>query len=108
MTKRLKAEARNPLLIDTGALDEAREALGSHRKSLRDAKGAMEGPLDGARDELRHYKRPLRESLDESRESLRRSLNAYETIRDQRAFREAKQLVEDALPRKRGRARKRA
>ncbi len=104
LAKRLKSASRNLLLADTRALEEAQRALTAHRDSLESARGAIRENLGGARDALRDYKRTLRSSIDDRRREIEWSMKGYDALREQKAFKDAKRLVHDALPRKTHRA----
>ncbi len=104
LARRLKSASRNLLLADTRALEEAQKALASHRESLAAAKGAITQNLGGARDSLRDYKHTLKSSIEDRRRDIEWSMKGYDALRDQKAFKDAKKLVHDALPRKTHRA----
>ncbi len=100
LAKRLKSASRNLLLADTRALEEAQRALDAHHESLESAKGAIRENLGGARDALRDYKHTLKSSIDDRRRYIEWSMKGYDALREQKAFKDAKKLVHDALPRK--------
>ncbi len=104
LARRLKSASRNLLLADTRALEEAQKALASHRESLAAAKGAITQNLGGARHSLRDYKHTLKSSIEDRRRDIEWSMKGYDALRDQKAFKDAKKLVHDALPRKTHRA----
>ncbi len=100
LARRLKSAARAPLLADTRALEEAQRALDAHRESLAEAKETLSGNLGGARDMLRQYRRPLNRSIETRRRDLESGMKSRETtkkefdaVREQKAFKEAKQLL---------------
>ena len=106
LAKRLKSASRRPLLADTRALEEATKALGSHRESLDAARATVAQNLGGARDTLRDYKRPLESSIETRREGLRISMENreaqkkdFEALRSQKAYKDAKKLVRNSVPR---------
>ncbi len=111
LAKHLKSAARNPSLADLRALEEAKAALDKHRESLAEAKGTLAGNIGGARDTLRTYKQPLDRAVEGRRRDIEASMKALEVdreaqkrefdkVRNQTAFRDAKRLYKDALPRK--------
>lgn len=111
LARRLKSAARHPSLADLRALDEARAALDKHRESLAEAKGTLAGNIGGARDTLRTYRKPLDRAVEGRRRDIEASMKALEVdreaqkrefdkVRNQTAFRDAKRLYKDALPRK--------
>ncbi len=104
LARRLKSASRNLLLADTRALEEAQKALGSHRESLAAARGTITENLGGARDALRTYKSTLQTSIAERRREIEWSMRGYDALREQKAYKDAKRLVHDALPRKTHRA----
>lgn len=104
LARRLKSASRNLLLADTRALEEAQRALQSHHDSLEAARGAITENLGGARETLRDYKHALNASIADRRREIEWSMKGYDALRDQKAFKDAKKLVHDALPRKTHRA----
>ncbi len=100
LARRLKSAARAPLLADTRALEEAQRALDAHHESLAEAKETLSGNIGGARDTLRAYRRPLNRSIETRRRELESGMKSRETskkefdaLREQKAFKEAKQLL---------------
>lgn len=107
LARRLKSASRSPMLADTRALEEAQKALDSHRESLQLARDTVTQNLGGARDTLREYKGPLNASIESRRRDIAASMRTreeqrkeFEELRDQKAFKDAKKLVRNALPRK--------
>ena len=99
LARRLKAASRNLRFADTTALEEAQKALSSHRDSLESAKGTIAQNLGRARDELRDYKRPLELSIEDRRVEIQRSMKGYADLREQKAFKDAKKHIHQAVPR---------
>lgn len=106
LARRLKSAARSPTLADTRALEEAQKALDSHRASLQAARDTVAQNLGGARDTLREYKAPLNTSIERRRQVIESSMKsrekqkeAFDAVKEQRAFRDAKKLIHEAVPR---------
>ncbi len=100
LARRLKSAARAPLLADTRALEEAQRALDAHHESLEQAKETLSGNLGGARDTLREYRRPLDRSIESRRRELESGMKTreaskreFDVVREQRAFKDAKQML---------------
>ncbi len=111
VARRLKSASRSPMLADTRALEEAQKALDSHRASLQVARDTVAQNLGAARNTLRTYKGPLNTSIESRRRDIASSMKTreaqkkeFDALRDQKAFRDAKQLVRNAIPRKTQRA----
>jgi hypothetical protein len=107
LARRLRSASRTLLLADTRALEEAQKALDSHRQSLQVARDTVTQNLGGARDTLRDYKEPLETSIESRRRDIQASVKmregqkkAFDSLRDQKPFKDAKKLVRNALPRK--------
>ncbi len=107
VARRLKSASRSPMLADTRALEEALKSLDSHRESLQAAKDTVTRNLGGARDTLREYKGPLNASIETRKRDIAASMRTreaqkkeFDALRDQKAFKDAKKLVRNALPRK--------
>lgn len=108
LARRLKSASRSPTLADTRALEEAQKALDSHRVSLQAARDTVAQNLGGARDTLRDYKAPLNTSIETRRKVIESSVKtrerqkeAFDEVKDQKAFQDAKRLIHDAVPRSR-------
>ncbi len=108
LARRLKSASRSPTLADTRALEEAQKALDSHRASLQAARDTVAQNLGGARDTLREYKAPLNTSIETRRRVIESSVKtrerqkeAFDEVKGQKAFRDAKRLIHDAVPRSR-------
>ena len=106
LARHLKSASRSPTLADTRALEEAQKALDSHRASLQAARDTVTQNLGGARNTLREYKAPLNTSIETRRQVIASSLKtrerqkeAFDAIKDQKAFRDAKKLIHEAVPR---------
>ena len=106
LATRLKAASRSPTLADTRALEEAQKALDSHRASLQAARDTVAQNLGGARDTLREYKAPLNDSIATRRQTIASSMKAreerreeFDALKGQKAFKDAKKLIHDAVPR---------
>jgi ABC-type transporter Mla subunit MlaD len=100
MARRLKSAARAPLLADTRALEEAQRALEAHRESLAQARETLSGNLGDARDTLREYREPLDRSIQSRRRDLESGMKSreaskkeFEALREQKAFKDAKQIL---------------
>ncbi len=100
LARRLKSAARAPLLADTRALEEAQRALDAHHDSLNQAKETLSGNLGNARDTLRTYRRPLDRSIETRRRDLESGMKtreaskkAFDSIRQQKAFQDAKEIL---------------
>ncbi|HYM39944.1 MAG TPA: hypothetical protein VEY12_07360 [Thermoplasmata archaeon] len=100
LAKRLKSAARAPMLADTRALEEAQRALDAHHESLDKAKQTLTANLGGARDTLRHYRRPLDHSIEGRRRDLEMGMKTreaskkeFDSLREQKAFKEAQQML---------------
>ncbi len=100
LAKRLKSAARAPLLADTRALEEAQRALDAHHDSLNQAKETLAGNLGGARDTLRRYRQPLDRSIETRRHDLETGMKTreaskkeFDSLREQKAFQEARQML---------------
>lgn len=111
LAKRLRSASRTPLLADTRALEEAQRALDSHRESLQIARDTVAQNLGGARDTLRDYREPLASSIETRKRDISASMRMrdsqkkeFDELRDQKPFRDAKNLVHKSLPRKTHRA----
>ena len=99
MARRLRSASRNLVLADTRALEEAQRALDSHRESLASARGTIEQNLGGARDTLRDYKHVLAASIADRRRDIESSMKGYDELREQKAYKDAKKLLHDGVPR---------
>jgi hypothetical protein len=104
LARPLRSASRRLLLADTQALEEAQKSLDSHRRSLELARDEIEQNLGGARDGLRTYKGVLTSSIDNRRREMAAQKREYTALRDQKAYKDAKKLVKDALPHKTHRA----
>lgn len=111
LARRLKSAGRAPLLADTRALEEAQKALDSHRASLQVARDTVKENLGGARDTLRDYKGTLNASIERRHHDIAASMRTreeqkkeFDALRDQKAFRDAKQLIRSSAPRRTHRA----
>jgi hypothetical protein len=119
VARRLRSASRSPSLADLRALDEAKMALDTHRKSLDGARETLERNIGGARDTLRHYKGPLNTSVEGRRRGIEDAMKNLEDFKDpldraragrdtayKQGLKDAKKIVQDAMPRKIHRARK--
>lgn len=104
LARPLRSASRRLLLADTQALEEAQKSLDSHRRSLEQARDEIEQNLGGAREGLRTYKGVLSSSIDNRRREMAEQKREYTALRDQKAYKDAKKLVKDALPHKTHRA----
>ncbi len=104
LARPLRSASRRLLMADTHALEEAQKSLDSHRRSLEEARDEITQNLGGARQGLRSYKGVLSSSIENRRREMAEQKREYTALRDQKAYKDAKKLVKDALPHKTHRA----